>query len=205
MNLTRNLPDFYVIDPNNQDMIKLLEVDGDYYDQKYEYLNYLKDQCDFTKIEDRFLPLKLKEMGWTLDLDLTPQQRRKLYGHIVEVNHGRGTNSTIEDTLYLLFEIEFSLTMESPESLGYFVVGKSRIGKNSRIGSGTNQLKNVCKIITTETLTPELLEKVKKVVNYLRPVCSEYLFEWEIGAVKTKVGFVIGKAKIGIFGYDNIH
>jgi len=184
----------------NADLHDFIGIEEEILGYKYERFLELIDHIDVDKRRAEYLWNYLEERGWELRLELNESQQRKLLKHIIEINKGRGTTDTILFVIELLYGIKLGFELINHITLGYWRVGYSRVGIDTKVGSAEDKITKIKLVTTTEVpLSDEMRENIKKIVHYLRAITIEYLFEWEIEeTIDIDRRFRVGYSKVGI-------
>jgi hypothetical protein len=200
MSMKARLSGFLLEDPNNSDMVKLIEVEDQELDKRLQNVLYLKEQLDIDTMEDRFLWYKLKERGWGSNVSLDYNQQRDLLRYITLVLKGRGWMPSIVDTVYLLFGVELSFRTLDAEALGYWRIGYSKLGIDTKIGVGDDGSSTTEIILDVPSAVSQSIRgKIVQIAEYLRPATKQFIYRWIADTQVIELqGFIIGKCKIGL-------
>jgi len=174
--LKKYVPEFLLTDTNVELYIEILE---EVICQAYTDFLRLREQSNLFERDEVYLWNYILERGWTLDLDLTEIQKRKLLQFLPIINKTRGTTQVIINVVRLLYNIELEFKELTAEEEGLWLLDFSELGFSTYL-SDVHTFISKTLLSYDGVLTDALKRDIKRIVTYLRAITHEYVFSWEL-------------------------
>ena len=176
IDLKKEVPDYVLREP---DQVSMLEVFNEGANQMCEDIELIGDAHDFDRAESKFLDLMLLEVAWTVDIDLTDNQKRIIIKFHQTFFDQAGTNQGIQFAIRKIFGILCNVTNATGSGSNQFIVEDDSDEDRNFLGASfDNVLGDTSKlfsfVVDIETVTAQIESDIRKVVNFLRWAPSEY-------------------------------
>ncbi len=150
---------------------------------------------DFERAPEDYLDCILAELGNPFPFELDTLGRRRLAAILVEMYRQKGTAKGIQNAVRFFLEVEISAIL--PLNADSMVLGVSQLGVDWVLAPSDRFARYAFDVEVSRVLTPSERQKLRTIVDYLRPAHTHFVTLSEPAEVVTSQYWELGLSELG--------